>query len=66
MVVCLCFLKLERTQLIEIIQGACLETHLSRQSRASPQAVEHGWFLPELSRQLGSLVQVLEHPLPSP
>jgi hypothetical protein len=32
----------------------------------SPHTVEQAWLWPELSRQLGSLVQVFEQPVPSP
>ena len=31
-----------------------------------PQLVEQAWVLPEALRQVGSLVQVFEQPLPSP
>src|ERR1700710_914445 len=32
----------------------------------SPQTALHAWFLRLESRQLGSMVHVFEHPLPSP
>src|SRR4051812_3849080 len=42
-------------------------SHCSPVSTAPlPQVIAHAWFLPELSRQLGSFVQVFEQPLASP